>query len=96
VGQDVVWLALSQLRKFHLIEGESVSFGRFKVSRRDLVMKYLPAALVLPAVLTISSPTAVQAASGCGVAEDNCGGVNDPPCCDGFGCNIGFGICVPT
>lgn len=95
VDDDVVWLALGQLRKFHLLEKESVSFGMVKVSRRDLVRKYLPAALVLPVILSIPAPTAAQAASGCGVRGSACGGAN-PPCCPGFTCNPLTGMCQPN
>lgn len=90
VDDDVVWLALSQLRRFHLL-GESKTLGMMKVSRRDLVRKYLPAAMVLPVILSIPAPTAAQAGSQpCGTATDPCGNFGDPPCCPGFTCD---GIC---
>ena len=94
IDEDVVWLALAQLRRFHLLE-ESTTILRMKVSRRDLVRKYLPAALVLPVILTISAPMAVQAASlACGQAGASCSNPGDPPCCPGFNC--GDGRCFPV
>jgi len=61
VDDDVVWLALKQLEKFHLLKERA---RRPKVvSRRDLILKYAPATLALPLILSISSPTAAQAAS---------------------------------
>jgi hypothetical protein len=94
VDEDVVWLALAQLRRFHLLEEESGTLLGMKVSRRDLVRKYLPAALVLPVILSISAPMAVQAASiACGQAGAPCGNPGDPPCCPGFNCD---GICFPS
>lgn len=87
VDADLVWLAVKQLQRFHLVDlpGKSPS-----VSRRDLVLKYAPLALALPAILSISAPTTTQAAS-CAAACQNCGGLN-PPCCPGLSCD---GICFP-
>jgi hypothetical protein len=87
---DVVWLALNQLRRLRLLEEGSGAIGMMKVTRRDLVRKYLPAALVLPVILSIPAPAAAQALSRCGRAGDPCDGAN--PCCPGFGCD---GICFP-
>lgn len=63
VDDDVVWLALSQLHRFHLLKDERKTILGMKVTRRDLVRKYLPAALALPLILSVPSPTAAQAAS---------------------------------
>lgn len=70
VDTDVVWLALNQLRRFHLLE-EGPTIGMMKVSRRDLVRKYLPAALALPVILSIQSPASAQAGSGSCTAPNN-------------------------
>jgi hypothetical protein len=91
VDDDVVWLALGQLRRFHLLEEESKGFGMMKVTRRDLVSRYLPAALALPLILSIPSPAAAQAASiPCATLGQTCG---PPPCCPGFNCD---GTCFPS
>jgi hypothetical protein len=83
VEADLVWLGIKQLRRFHLIETEQRTPA---VSRRDLVLKYAPAALTLPLVLSIVVPTAVSAAS-CGMQGASCSAPGDPPCCPGCGCD---------
>ena len=89
VDDDVVWLALNQLRRFHLLEEGRGKLAAKKVSRRDLVRKYLPAALAVPLILSIAAPMAVHAASGCaGVGED----CTTKPCCPTLNCD---GICFP-
>jgi hypothetical protein len=93
VDQDVVWLAVKQLRHFHLVERAPQSPS---VSRRDLVLKYAPAAaLALPVIVSIIAPTPVGAASPCGFAE---GRPNGCPCSSNFQCQSNFcngGICGP-
>ena len=90
LDDDVVWLALGQLRKFHLLEEGSVGGGLFKVSRRDLVRKYLPAALAVPLILSVPAPTPAQAASRCAGPCEKCG--DGIPCCGELSCD---GICFP-
>jgi len=90
VGTDVVWLAVKQLQRFHLVEGSEKSPS---VSRRALVLKYAPAALALPVIMSITAPAACGAAS-CGGFGAPCGGSN-PPCCSGFICGFS-GNCQPT
>jgi hypothetical protein len=84
---DLVWLAVRQLQRFHLVD---VARKSPSVSRRDLVLKYAPLALALPVILSISAPTMAQVAS-CATACQPCGGIN-PSCCPGLGCD---GICFP-
>jgi hypothetical protein len=61
VDTDLVWLAVKQLQRFHLVEGPSKSPS---VSRRALVLKYAPGALaLLPVIISITAPTPAQAAS---------------------------------
>ena len=91
VGEDVVWLALAQLRKFRLLEEGSGGVPLRKVSRRDLVRKYLPAALAVPLILSVPAPTPAQAASKCAGAFEPCD-FPDNPCCPGLSCD---GICFP-
>jgi hypothetical protein len=92
VDDDVVWLALGQLRRFHLLkEDAGKTFGMMKVSRRDLVSKYLPAALALPVILSIAAPAAAQVAVSCrGVGAPCSAGF---PCCPGLFCT---GACQNT
>jgi len=79
VDADLVWLAVRQLQRFHLVgaAGESPS-----VSRRELVLKYAPLALALPVIVSITAPTTVQAASCAGLGQ-SCATLL---CCPGFFC----------
>jgi hypothetical protein len=97
VGDDLVWLALKQLEKFNLLQSP-VSKPK-GVSRRDLILKYAPATLAVPLILSISSPTAAQAASTppnpCAVSPSPVG----CPCtfdsdCDQSNCD--GGTCAPS
>ena len=89
---DVVWLAIKQLQRFRLVESyaeETVAMP--SVSRRNLVLNYAPAALVLPLIMSISAPTAAQAATDPCIANPSglgcpCQTDND---CDSFNCNAG-------
>ena len=94
---DVVWLAIKQLQRFHLVESydeEVVAIPA--VSRRNLVLKYAPAALVLPLIMSISAPTAAAAATNPACATPPfsqgcpCNSDND---CATFNCN--GGVCGP-
>ena len=78
VGADIIWLAVKQLQRFHLVEGSQKSPA---MSRRALVLKYAPAALALPVIMSITAPTPAQQAS-CAAEGELCGGTN-PPCCAG-------------
>jgi len=80
VDADVVWLAVKQLQKFHLVERAKNSPS---VSRRELVLKYAPAALALPVIMSISAPAPAQAGS-CLPSGTPCPG--SLPCCSGFSC----------
>lgn len=82
VDADLVWLAVKQLERFHLVESSAKSPS---VSRRSLVLKYAPAALALPVIMSISAPTPAIVGS-CGGRDAPCGGQTNPPCCDGFFC----------
>ncbi len=97
VNADVVWLAVKQLRHFHLVDSyEEETVAMRSVSRRNLVLKYAPAALVLPLIMSISAPTAAQASTNPGCATPpfpegcNCTGDSD---CASSNCNAG--ICGP-
>ena len=88
VGTDIVWLAVKQLQRFHLVEGTSKKSPT--VSRRALVLKYAPAAIaLLPVIISISSPTPAQAASCPGTA---C--IYNSDCPSGQLCSSG--CCVPN
>jgi hypothetical protein len=79
VTEEIVWLALDQLGKFRLLEERLMrppEMGR--VSRRDLVQKYLPAALSLPLIMSIAAPAAAQAVT-CGAVGTFC--TTNARCC---------------
>ena len=81
IDADLIWLAVKQLQRFHLVD---VSGKLPSVSRRDLVLKYAPAALALPVIMSISAPTPAGISS-CGSAGAPCG-PGFPECCPGFSC----------
>jgi hypothetical protein len=87
VDTDLVWLAVKQLERFHLVESSGKSPS---VSRRALVLKYAPAALALPVIMSITAPVPAQAAS--------CPG--STPCIYNFDCPTGqfcsAGCCIPN
>lgn len=92
VDIDVVWLALKQLQRFHLIDQKAgAKVGGPSVSRRRLLLKYAPAALALPLIMSISAPAPASAAS-CGTTGHACGS-GHPSCCGGFTCQ--GGTCHP-
>lgn len=63
-GEEVVWLALAQLDKLRLLKGGIARPPESRaVSRRELILKYAPAALALPAVASIVTPAAAQLVS---------------------------------
>ena len=63
VDESVILLALDQLAERHLLVDPLPRQSGAKVSRRNLVLKYAPAALALPVILSITAPTAAQAAT---------------------------------
>ncbi len=81
VDPDLVWLAIKQLQKFHLVEGARKSPS---VSRRELVLKYAPVALALPVIMSISAPTPAGVAS-CLPDGSPCS-QQGTPCCSPNGC----------
>ena len=78
VNEDVVWLALTQLKKANLLQGEvKAPSGTTKISRRELTRRIGIAALLLPAITVLSVPAVYAQASGC--AGNPCDPSN--PCC---------------
>ena len=87
VDTDLVWLAVKQLKNFHLVERDG---NVPSVSRRNLVLKYAPLALALPVIMSISAPTPAQAAT-CG---QPC--TTQFQCPAGCVCNFQTSTCVPN
>jgi hypothetical protein len=97
VSAEVVWLAVEQLGRLRLLqEPVERAPGTGRISRREAVRRLgISAAVALPIITSILTPTAVQAASAgpCGAFNAPCGGAN-PPCCAGLFCG-GGGTCTP-
>jgi hypothetical protein len=86
VPEDVVWLALEQLGEFELLAGASsrAASSSNLISRRKMLRRLgVAAAVALPLVTSVVSPTAAEAQSPCN--EENC---PPPMCCSG-------GVCLP-
>lgn len=73
INEDLVWLALDQLKRENLIENASELVINFEgLSRRQVIKKIgLGSMVALPIVASIIAPTAINAASG----PDNCTGM---------------------
>lgn len=64
VDERIVWLALEELEKFHLLENPILRPDHLiGMSRRQLVRNVGFAALAIPVILSIASPAAAQAVS---------------------------------
>ena len=93
VSEDLVWLALRQLTKLHLLEHPvSLPPQVAGISRRQMVRSLGIAAVVaLPLVTSITSPTQAQTASCVGLGVD----CSQIPCCGNLVCSLTLGlICV--
>jgi hypothetical protein len=90
VDENVVWLALKQLEKAHLLGEASPRVGNSGISRRELIRTLgWSAAVGLPLVTSVLAPTRAQAAS-CILAG---GGA---PCTATTNCCSGVGNCTTT
>ena len=87
VDTDLVWLAVKQLRRFHLVDATAKTPS---VSRRDLVLRYAPAVFALPVIMSITSPAPAQAAS----CSGPCGMYGSCP--TGCHCDFSTNTCVPN
>jgi hypothetical protein len=85
VEEGVVWLAVGQLAKTHLLKEAAVGAG-VAVSRREVMRRIgVGAAVALPVVTSIVAPEAAQAAN-CRPSGTAC--TASPQCCSGV-CNSG-------
>jgi hypothetical protein len=89
VDQKVVWYALLQLGKDHLLEERLVPPAIMAgLNRRDMIRALgLAAVVAVPVVTSIVAPTPAQAAT-CGAQGDPC--TIGPQCCSG---SCSSGIC---
>jgi hypothetical protein len=90
--EEVVWVALRELESLHLLEQPVIMPPQLAgLSRRQMVRGLvLAAAVAVPVVTSIVSPTPAHASSG---------GANGSPCstpaqCNSNHCSVG-GVCVP-
>jgi hypothetical protein len=99
--EKVIWLGLQDLHRNRLLEDSS--WPRIvpptNISRREAVRRIgLGAAIGLPLVISITAPTAVQAAVSCGARCKSCSTGSE--CCSGVcvndpaGCNPGTKRCA--
>jgi hypothetical protein len=92
VPDEVVWLALDQLKKFDLLEDTPEMPPQFAgMNRRELVRRVGLGALALPLILSIASPTAAQAGSA-GTLNHCCNSPGD--CNPGLTCQQAPGGCL--
>ena len=95
VGERVVWLALNQLYRSHLLEEpkDNANVKTFRpramsanMSRREAVRRIgLGVAVAMPVVISMTAPTAAEAAVSCGATCHPCNSPVD--CC---------GVCLPN
>ena len=93
IDQSVVWLALDQLEKIKLLERAPTAPEAFVgLNRRQLMQSLGVAAIALPVVTSIVSPTPAMAVSVCGV-PNSCSPTNPctNPTCNS--CNPANGKC---
>ncbi|HYV07894.1 MAG TPA: PqqD family protein [Blastocatellia bacterium] len=85
VSEEVVWLALSQLGKSHLLTGRVIPpAGGAGISRREVIRRVgIAAAVGLPVVTSIVAPKAAQAAN-CLPSGSSC--TSSVQCCSNL-CN---------
>ena len=91
VPEEMVWLALDQLETFRLLDEAALKPVQFAgMTRRDMVRRVGIAAIALPVILSIVSPTAQAQASGlppgaCCGSPGQCasGGCSQNPVCVG-------------
>ena len=94
VDEDLVWLALDQLGRRHLLDQRITYPARTeRISRRKLVQKLgfsAAVAVAVPLISSINAPTAAQAAT-CGAVGTPC--TTNARCCSGI-CMNGQCVCL--
>jgi hypothetical protein len=91
LGDELIWRALDQLHKAHLLEERiELPTGARGLSRRDLLSRWSLAAAMLPIVVSLVVPTAAIAShtciqpcipsNGCRAGIDNCKCCGPPAC----------------
>ncbi len=84
VKDEVVWLALDQLKKFKLLEEAPAKPGFLAgMTRRQMVARMGIAAIAIPSIVSIVSPTAFAAGASCIPQGSVFCCVNPSDCCTG-------------
>ena len=93
VDEKIVWLALDQLDRNHLLSEESIIPKTVAgMNRREVVRALgVSAAIAIPAVISIVAPLPAQAATGCVSSGGSCAS-NPNICCSG--CVRNSGVCT--
>jgi len=88
VEEKLVWLAINQLGRNHLLENTPVPPPAYAGLNRREVMRALgiTAAVAIPVVASIVAPIPAQAATGCASTGQSCVGI---ACCPGCVCSAG-------
>jgi len=94
VDENIVWLALDQLSRNHLLEKQTaIPQTITTMNRRALVRAMgLTAAVAIPLVTSILAPT-LHAPVSCIPQNAACDPLTGPPCCSGLSCS--GGTCQP-
>lgn len=102
INENIVWLAIEQLKNNNLIENaEELESGFEGLSRREIVKKIgFGSIMAIPLISTIVAPTAATAQSGaaCVTTNNPCIFANSTQsnCCPNFRCdNLPPAICRP-
>jgi hypothetical protein len=91
IDDDVIWLALDQLEKLHLLDRTPTLPRRIGMTRRTMMRNMgLATAVALPLVTSLIAPTPAQAAT-CLPSGQACS--TSSQCCSGV-CNMPAGTCA--
>jgi hypothetical protein len=95
VDPRIVWLALDQFEKSHLLAVNAAQpKSSATITRRQVMQAAFVAAIALPVITIIVAPTAASAATTITVAACQARRQSDPGGCGGNPC-VGGGTCVP-
>jgi hypothetical protein len=87
VSEDLVWLAISDLKKENLVEIETNQLFLEGRSRREVIRKIgFASMIVLPVISSLVAPAAASAQSGCGLEGDSCSTAGGSPNSNGTCC----------
>ena len=97
LGEDFVWLAITDLEKNKLLREEVKRPSKFEnLSRRKVLFKYALPTLVLPLISSIVAPTSVMAQSAaCPSIPPGCTGGIPGGIPTGCPCTLNCSNCVP-